>query len=178
MLRLDIGSGLLPRRGGPGWVHLDLLPYPHVEKWGDAKRRVEDYADYSVDEIYSSHFLEHLTAPLVSPTLKVWHDKLKPGGILEVHVPNLAVLFSRFLASGTVAGKEIALTEIYAHWTEGHPHRWGFDAMMLTEALREAGFVEMETVPAREKTHEGDANLGMRAKKSRPEEAREKEASP
>lgn len=48
-----------------------------------------DYHDFSVDEVYASHVLEHFGAEETHQVLKEWVRVLKPGGIIRIAVPDL-----------------------------------------------------------------------------------------
>lgn len=157
--RLEIGCGDLPRPE-EGWVHLDRKRFPHVELCGDAQEILASLPDGWLGEIYASHFLEHNTGDEISIALNLWFAKLQPGGTLEVHVPDLSITFSAFLAAETVEVKRALLTELF--WPG---HKWGFDGMTLAAALKGAGFECLEVVPGRTETHDGPANLGVRARK-------------
>jgi predicted SAM-dependent methyltransferase len=157
--RLEIGCGTLPRPEA-GWFHLDSYAHPHVEFCCDAANFLASLPDGWLGEIYASHFLEHNTADEVSITLNLWFAKLAPGGMLEVHVPDLSVTCVAFLAAETVEAKRTLLTELF--WPG---HQWGFDPAVLAAALAAAGFRELEPAPARVEVHDNPSNLGLRARK-------------
>lgn len=159
-MMIDIGAGTRPRKDD-NWTHLDIKPYPHIELVGDAGKRLEEFANGSIAAISAIQFLEHLPNPLVPPTLTLWFDKLENGGWLEVEVPNMTVLMTEFLSTENRAVKETVLTEIYSHWTDDIPHRWGMDAAMLMAYLAEASFINVRIVPS------GNArSLRIRAEKA------------
>lgn len=62
--------------------------WPAGIKWQDASRGL-DYADSSVDRIYSSHFLEHVPYAKAQRILSECRRILKPGGIFRLVVPDL-----------------------------------------------------------------------------------------
>lgn len=82
-LRLDLGSGPHPRKGfrgvdlhcGPERVDLSVFPWP--------------WADGSVDEVWSSHFVEHLTSLQWIGFVDELHRILKPGGRAVIVHPAL-----------------------------------------------------------------------------------------
>jgi hypothetical protein len=57
-IRLDIGSGKNKREG---FIGIDRIKFDTVDVVCDVGTERLPYADDSVDEIHSSHFLEHLT---------------------------------------------------------------------------------------------------------------------
>jgi SAM-dependent methyltransferase len=59
-VRVDLGCGAVPR---PGFVGLDQVEGPDTDHVLDLTRDRYPFADRSVDEVFSSHFLEHIDAP-------------------------------------------------------------------------------------------------------------------
>jgi SAM-dependent methyltransferase len=59
-VRVDLGCGPSPR---PGFVGLDQVEGPGVDHVLDLTRDRYPFPDRSVDEVFSSHFLEHIEAP-------------------------------------------------------------------------------------------------------------------
>lgn len=85
-LKIDLGCGQRPREGFKGAdlfpgadFPMDLLVFP----W--------PWADNSVDELSSSHFVEHIpmtgTPDLLIQFMNEAHRVLKPGGIFEIRHP-------------------------------------------------------------------------------------------
>lgn len=82
LLKLDIGSGV-SRRDGYITVDKDQSVNPEY---------IEDALDLSwqdgcVDEIRAFHILEHIRTEDKINVMKEFHRVLKPGGILEIEVP-------------------------------------------------------------------------------------------
>ena len=103
--RLDLGCGKNPR---PGFEGVDILPFGQqwhcdltAERWvlSPWAVRSDDGAQYvvpegaelaadSIDEIFSSHFVEHLTNPA---RMRFWNELcrvLKKGGTATIITPN------------------------------------------------------------------------------------------
>jgi SAM-dependent methyltransferase len=59
-VRVDLGCGAVPR---PGFVGLDQVEGPDTDHVLDLTRDRYPFPDRSVDEVYSSHFLEHIEVP-------------------------------------------------------------------------------------------------------------------
>ncbi|KKK99594.1 hypothetical protein LCGC14_2631180, partial [marine sediment metagenome] len=83
-LKLNLGSGdkLLDE-----YENLDI-------KRGDSAYPL-GYDDGTLDEIRASHILEHYAHRLVQKVLRHWVDKVKPGGVLKIAVPNAQEIFQR-----------------------------------------------------------------------------------
>jgi predicted SAM-dependent methyltransferase len=108
------------------FVHRDLsqkLPFP----------------DQSVDYLYCSHFLEHLSRPDALRLLKESHRVLKSSGTLRICVPDLAhalMLYQR--------GEAKKMLESYFFVEDLDSsmarHRYMYDYSLLKEALEASGF--------------------------------------
>jgi SAM-dependent methyltransferase len=74
---VDVGSGLWPL---PGAIPVDAARGPGHQ------RSIRDFADASLDYVFSSHCLEHIGE--WREELRVWIAKLKPGGVLFLYLPH------------------------------------------------------------------------------------------
>jgi SAM-dependent methyltransferase len=74
---IDVGAGLWPL---PGATAVDVWRGPGV------KKSIAEFADGSLDYVFSSHCLEHIEN--WPDALALWVDKLKPGGILFLYLPH------------------------------------------------------------------------------------------
>ena len=74
---VDIGAGLWPL---PSAIPVDVRHGPGVG------RAVSDFADGSLDYVFSSHCLEHLEK--WKEALSVWVGRLRPGGIIFLYLPH------------------------------------------------------------------------------------------
>ncbi len=135
MKNLDIGCGT-PDSWIPGdWIRVD----PYVEE-ADVKAMAWElpYKDGELDEIFSSHMLEHLYKAQVIPTLKEWFRVLKTGGTLTVKVPDLAWCCQWWLDHQTNTWD---MDIIYGGQSrEGEAHHTGFNRDIMVRYLQEAGF--------------------------------------
>jgi len=90
IVALNVGSG---RAVYPGFVSIDayvendrrIIRMPMQDLHGR-------YADNTVDVIYSSHSLEHLSIRDSAKALREWFRCLKPGGFLFLSCPDLGLL--------------------------------------------------------------------------------------
>src|SRR3989338_2336729 len=74
---VDVGAGLWPL---PGSTPVDL------ERGLGRGKSISDFADESLDYIFSSHCLEHIED--WRPALDLWVKKLRPGGTLFLYLPH------------------------------------------------------------------------------------------
>jgi len=143
MIMLNIGAGTVPKEG---YIGIDL----HVQDGNtimDAKHL--EYADNSVDEIYSSHLLEHFAGSQenmeVLTVLRKWFRVLKPGGVIKIDVPNLEWCVRNWLNQTEEQRWTFALNTIFGMQTNpGEFHKTGFSEKHLRCFFRRAGFVNIE----------------------------------
>ncbi len=90
MTKVHIGCGanLIP-----GWQNLDT-DAPGAIKWSCPDRL--PYADNAVDAIYSEHFWEHVPLDQGEFLLRECARVLKPGGVIRISTPDLAVLVAMY----------------------------------------------------------------------------------
>jgi len=82
-LRIDLGCGQNKKEG---YLGVDILPLPGVDYIIDIENGFDFLDDNSVDEYYSSHFLEHINN--LEFVLNEVHRTLKKEGIFKVIVPH------------------------------------------------------------------------------------------
>ncbi len=144
-----------------GWfnIHLDVSDRG-IFKHGEGFVQPEYVADIAnmpdvetehYDEVRCHHVLEHLHRQRAPLAIREFHRVLKPGGVLDVQVPDMRWL-ARQLADEKIPDDGI-LTVMYgedcAHWTDGDAqvHHWGFTEETLTALLVDNGFEVMERIP-------------------------------
>ena len=134
-MRLHIGCR--DRIFNDEWVNLDIQGGEGVDIIDDAAelKRVEDG---SCDIIYSSHLLEHFGRNDILSVLRVWHRKLKDGGILRLSVPNFESIVQRYLKTRDI--EEVLGLMVGSQKNEHEKHLMIFDEKLLTNYLYRAGF--------------------------------------
>lgn len=170
---LNLGCGLSI---APGWINIDNSPnarlarYPWVRwtlwklgilsdlhyavNWSasiqtyDLKKKLP-YEDSSVDYVYTSHFLEHLafddSQRLMSEVFRI----LKPGGIVRVIVPDLALGARQYVAAIEAKPDDANAANEFIGWLQLNrpglrdPHLWMYDAASLSAMLNQIGFSDV-----------------------------------
>lgn len=151
-IRLELGSG--PRAGMEEWTSVDLHPGATIQH---DLRTPLPLPDASVDEIYSSHMLEHLAHPYpMLGFLRECHRLLKSGGILRLAVPNARLFLEAYSDPRRFDRERFCTEEVgldYACRIDivnfiaylGGDHRFMFDEENLPYVLAQAGFRDART---------------------------------
>lgn len=132
-MKLDIGAGPLAAHG-PDFQTVDAFAE------ADIKALMWDLPlpDGSVEEIWTSHALEHVPLERVGPTLREWVRVLAPGGRATITVPNLDHAARYWLRH---QGQPWALAILFGNQNhEGEFHKTGWSPQTLRVALTDAGF--------------------------------------
>jgi predicted SAM-dependent methyltransferase len=131
-IRLNIGAG---RHNDPRYVALDI-------KTGTDARKLP-YADNSVDEVYSSHLLEHFSFYETDTLLAEFARVLKPGGIMRIAVPDAAKMAQEIVRSeeaGDVPSVcDMAMVVYGGHTDATDIHHNHFTEKSLREYMNRAG---------------------------------------
>lgn len=135
-MKLDIGCG---NQKIDGFTGVDA----YVEADGIVKAEMWElpYRDGEIEEIYSSHALEHVPIVRVQPTMKEWWRVLCPGGKLTLQVPNMDYVARFWL---THKPEEHSWAEMIIFGNQAHPgefHKCAFTPMGLQGDLQQCGFV-------------------------------------
>jgi predicted SAM-dependent methyltransferase len=181
IVRVNVGSG---GDALPGWINVDKSPglllarLPTLRRllaaggvlsdrqrlgfstsvvYGNAAKHLA-FADRSVDFVYSSHMIEHLSRVQGLTFLQEARRILKPGGTVRLATPDLAKLIAEYREGSARGGRDTAADGFMAnahflHDTSegairrfvsrnlsGHWHQWLYDDDSLCALLAEAGF--------------------------------------
>lgn len=156
---LNVGGGasrVLPEQYA-GWEQhlLDIDPNVNPDVCCDAKLMINlEAGEY--DAVYCSHNLEHFYRHDVPTVLGGFAHVLKPGGFVDIHVPNIMQVLRDLLDRGldlsdvyyrTTEGNAIHFHDVLYGWNaamangnEFYSHKCGFSGLMLHAALVAAGF--------------------------------------
>jgi predicted SAM-dependent methyltransferase len=138
-----------------GWeeTRFDIDPDVKPDVLGSILALSGAFEPHSFDAVWSSHVLEHLYAHEVYPTLRQFHEVLKPDGFALIMSPDVESVAQFIVEHGIAAiayhspaGPIRPLDMLYGHSRaieEGRvymAHRTGFTAERLGNLLLMAGF--------------------------------------
>ena len=136
-MKLHLGCG---KRFIPGFIHVDLAPFPHIDYVQDI-RRLTNFKKNSASLIYVCQVLSYFDREEIPEVLKEWKRVLKPKGILRLSVPNFEVICKLYQAGFRL---DYFLGTLYGKWSMDNQtiyHKTIFDQSSLTTILSAAGFV-------------------------------------
>lgn len=130
--------------------------YPPNVEYGDIVQGLP-IPDDSVELLYCSHVLEHITLQELRLALQNCYRHLKTGGIFRLVLPDLEVMAKSYLSSQnseaahefmrvTYLGKESrdrGLVAFLRDWLAGNTHLWMYDYKSLSVELQKAGFKDI-----------------------------------
>ncbi len=112
-------------------------------------RKPLPFVDSSVNYAYTSHFLEHNLPDDARKLLVDVFRVLKPGGVLRVVVPDLALGARRYLDALQMEPGDSKAAREFLDWMQlgrpgvRDPHLWMYDAPSLSSILAESGFINV-----------------------------------
>lgn len=109
---LEIGPG---ENHIQGFETLNIIPGPNIDYVGDATKRLP-FKDNTFDLIYCSHILEHVPWYQTEATLREWVRVIRPGGRLEVWVPD-----AYKICNVLIAAENNQIETIPDNWNVGNP---------------------------------------------------------
>ena len=136
---------------GCGSIHLDGYINTDIQDWAGACDLTADagdlhmFKDNSVDHIFNHALLEHIPPWDTRKTLREWNRVLKPGGRIQIEVPDLERIFQDWLVDKTLSeqdaidnifGGNKAPNKVYSR----QDHLTGFTYDRLTRMMSECSF--------------------------------------
>jgi predicted SAM-dependent methyltransferase len=155
-------------------------------------RRKLPFDSASVDYIYTSHLIEHLTVKEAERMVSECYRVLRPGGTIRVVCPDLELMANTYLREREAfddddsdhypADRFLEVANIYKAQGETGiafrlakfaRHKWLYDKQTLGELLRRSGFTDVTNMAYKEGTvpdleqldNRPDHSLHMEAKK-------------
>lgn len=184
--RLEIGPG--PERID-GFETINVVWGKNVDYIADASKRLP-FNSGVFDLIYASHVLEHIPWYQVDEVMKEWVRLLKPGGSVEIWVPNGLLIAKTFVDAEEGTSNQIHNDGWYRFNPDKDPCKWAngrifsygdgkgnkknpnwhltvFSPRYLEKVMRSSGLSNLERLSNTDvRGHDhGWINLGMRGTK-------------
>ena len=107
------------------------------------------YKNQSVDVIYASHVLEHVSyRNQALPTLNEWHRVLRPGGVIMISVPDLEILSMLYLNSQLDREQQfMVMRMMFGGQIDDYDyHKGGYNEYLLRDLLIQTKFCKIHRV--------------------------------
>lgn len=149
-MNIEFGCGETPTKSGYKTCDIRKLPgVDYVCNVWDIDKHVEEN---SVDNIFSRHLFEHLTFPQGEYTLDVWKKILKPGGVCEMMLPNMAFHLDQWINKRNNPKEFSHCMAGLWGWQRGlfddvwDVHKSGYDKQSLQALVMKKGFRNYESL--------------------------------
>ena len=150
-VKINMGCGW--RNFGPGWTHIDLGDYDHLDYKCDVSNDLP-LDDNSVDLIYSSHVIAYFNKDEIVDVLTEWKRILKPGGTLRLATPDFEAI-SKLYQIGECNLHDF-LGPLYGRMDMGDVkiyHKRTYDFFILFNLLESLGFSDIKRYDWRDTCH-------------------------
>jgi len=137
--KLNLNLGCFDKKL-PGFVNVDVRRDVNPDIVDNAFS-LKKFTAKSVDLIYASHMLEHLSYKETDKAFARWFEVLKSGGILRLAVPDLEAVCAHYIYHKDL---DVLMHMIYGsqrHDFDFHHNGWDYDR--LERDLLSAGFKEV-----------------------------------
>jgi predicted SAM-dependent methyltransferase len=136
------------------WILVDkFVKGSDIKNWDAETLKEVEKGD--VDEIYSSHLLEHFEHSKIRRILERWYEVLKDGGKLMINVPDMEWVAKKILTYddwaetplyyNQMVGEHGIMSVIYGSQShEGEYHKSGFTKRYLDNLLTSIGFSDIK----------------------------------
>lgn len=140
-MKIDIGCGENKREGYTG---VDLVSVDGVDLVVDVTKEDLPFDENTVDAVFTSHFLEHVTTDEAMHVLGEVNRVLVKGGEVEIIVPNLPRVLELFLQADFENRWSWWVQTIFGNQADaGQFHKDGYDSDKIYLMLEAAGFREI-----------------------------------
>jgi len=149
MVKINLGCGW--RNFGKDWHHIDGGNYDHLDSHDIFNLPFENN---SVDLIYASHVIEYFDRKEIIPILNNWKNKLKPGGVLRLAVPNFEAISKLYRQN--LIPLDSFLGPLYGKMNMGDKiiyHKTVYDFSSLNSILKKCGFIKVDYYNWKETDH-------------------------
>lgn len=151
--KLKVNIGCFTNMFHNGWLNLDIVSLEEFAQNNGYKFLQKDvrgnlpFADQTVDLIYSSHFLEHLTYDEGRQFLRECRRVLKNDGVMRIIVPDAQLLIEKYASNQLSEFNEIndgvsstnsQVSKLWSLLFSGHQSTYDFETLKVVG--EESGF--------------------------------------
>lgn len=145
-MKIEFGCGDKPSKAG--FKTCDIRNLPGIDFVCVAWEIDKHVNEESVEEVWSRHFFEHLTFIQGEIMLATWFKILKPGGKLEMSLPNIDFHIKQWLDNKNL---EHARAGFWGWQREGDIEMWdvhksGYNFKQLEILLKKYNFVNIKNL--------------------------------
>jgi predicted SAM-dependent methyltransferase len=139
-LHLGCGSNSLE-----GYLNIDIEDWSGICDMITSCTNLSMFSDNSVERIFNHALLEHVPPWDTHKALREWYRVLKPGGTIQIEVPDIERIFEDWLLKG-VLGENEAIDNIFGgnkkpnKAYKAQHHLTGFTFKRLTGMMGQVGF--------------------------------------
>jgi predicted SAM-dependent methyltransferase len=142
-MKIEFGGGETPTK--TDFLQQDIRDLPGIDFVCTAWEIDKLVDNNSVDEIFSRHFFEHLTFAQGEYLFEVWHRILKPGGRVEMMLPNMLLHVRQWVTGDPRAAKNIYGGQRGDFNDVWDVHKSGYDAYSMEDLVKEKNFVNYKS---------------------------------
>ena len=124
-----------------GCGDVEIEGYANIDIKKGASAFPLNIPDGSLSEIRASHLLEHYSHKQVPAVLQEWVNKLEPGGVLKIAVPDFAKLAKGYVDG---SGLNVNMFVMGAHYDEHDFHKSVIDKPGLAKAFESLGLIDIQ----------------------------------
>lgn len=140
---LNIGAGELTHEFYPTnnykCTNFDERDLKNIDEVGDV-RDLSRFGDEEFDMILASDIIEHFPIDLTALILKEWTRVLKPNGMIEFRLPNLAAITAQYIKEKDA--RNVSWLLYGGQDYKGNFHYVGFDRQLFKEEYSKVGLYE------------------------------------
>jgi predicted SAM-dependent methyltransferase len=137
-MKLHLGCG---NKYIPGYVHIDTQYYDHIDYVADISE-LPFIKDNSVEVIYVSHVLEHMSRHTYIDVLREWYRVLLPYGKLRIAVPDFDKVVYYYMNTNNDINKILGFLVGGQKNTYDY-HNMVFNYDLLSHILYDIGFTDV-----------------------------------
>jgi SAM-dependent methyltransferase len=131
---IHVGCGTIDY---PGFINVDIIPLSHIHYIANAES-LKMFKKESVDLIYMSHCLEHISHLNIDMVLSEYYKLLKVGGVLRLSVPDFSQIVKIYSETEDL---DSLLTVLFGGQDYDFNYHFSiFDEKFLRTKLLQAGF--------------------------------------